>query len=57
MLSLGHGRIGDVIAVSRVPSISYNWGPYCRIAANVVLTPGEASEGWAYSPEFYSCDR
>lgn len=50
MLTLGHGRIGDVIAVSRVPWISYNWGPY-GIGANVVLAPGDSKEGWAYTPE------
>ena len=48
MLALGHGRQGDVIAVSRVPWISYNWGPY-GIGANVMWSPGEPSEGWAYS--------
>jgi len=50
MLALGYGRIGDVIAVSRVPWITYNWGPY-SIGANVVLVPGDPSEGWAYTPE------
>lgn len=34
MLALGHGRQGDIIAVSRVPWISYNWGPY-GIGGNV----------------------
>lgn len=48
MLALGHGRQGDVIAVSRVPWISYNWGPY-GIGANVMWMPGEPLEGWAYS--------
>jgi aspartate/methionine/tyrosine aminotransferase len=50
MLALGHGRQGDVIVVSRVPWISYNWGPY-GIGANVMWAPGIAEEGWAYSPE------
>jgi aspartate aminotransferase len=50
MLSLGHGREGDVIAVSRVPWISYNWGPY-GIGANVLWSPGEAAQGWAYSED------
>ena len=50
MLQLGYGRLGDVIAVSRVPWISYNWGPY-GIGANVLLSPGKAEDGWAYSPE------
>lgn len=48
MLALGHGREGDVIAVTRVPWISYNWGPY-GIGANVLWSPGNPSEGWAYS--------
>jgi len=50
MLTLGHGREGDIIAVSRVPWISYNWGPY-GIGANVMWSPGAPSEGWAYSVE------
>ncbi len=48
MLALGHGRIGDLIIVSRVPWISYNWGPY-GIGANVLLAPGRPERGWAYS--------
>ncbi|HEX9082019.1 MAG TPA: aminotransferase class I/II-fold pyridoxal phosphate-dependent enzyme, partial [Holophagaceae bacterium] len=50
MLALGHGRQGDVIVVSRVPWISYNWGPY-GIGANVMWAPGRAEEGWAYTEE------
>ena len=50
MLTLGHGREGDVIAVSRVPWISYNWGPY-GIGANVVWSPGDPENGWAYTEE------
>ncbi len=50
MLALGHGRAGDMIIVSRVPWISYNWGPY-GVGANVLLAPGRADEGWAYSEE------
>jgi len=50
MLALGHGRAGDMIIVSRVPWISYNWGPY-GVGANVLLAPGTAREGWAYSEE------
>lgn len=50
MLALGHGRIGDVIIVSRVPWISYNWGPY-GIGANVLYAPGGARDGWAYSED------
>lgn len=50
MLALGHGREGDAIIVSRVPWISYNWGPY-GIGANVIWAPGSPEEGWAYSEE------
>ncbi len=50
MLTLGHGRQGDVLVVSRVPWISYNWGPY-EVGANVLLAPGRPEEQWAYSPE------
>ena len=50
MLALGHGREGDLIIVSRVPWISYNWGPY-GIGANVLYAPGYPEEGWAYSEE------
>ncbi|MGB9669200.1 MAG: hypothetical protein ACPL0B_02330, partial [Anaerolineales bacterium] len=53
MLSLGYGREGDVIIVSRVPWISYNWGPY-GIGANVLYAPGKAEEGWAYTEESIS---
>jgi aspartate/methionine/tyrosine aminotransferase len=50
MLALGHGRQGDIIVVSRVPWISYNWGPY-GLGANVLWAPGEPGQGWAYSEE------
>jgi aspartate aminotransferase len=50
MLALGHGQEGDVIIVSRVPWISYNWGPY-GIGANVLWAPGDASQGWAYTED------
>ncbi len=50
MLALGHGRIGDVIIVSRVPWISYNWGPY-GIGANVLYAPGSPRDGWAYTED------
>jgi aspartate/methionine/tyrosine aminotransferase len=48
MLSLGHGREGDVVIVSRVPWISYNWGPY-GLGANVMWAPGQPDEGWVYT--------
>lgn len=50
MLALGYGRQGDLIIVSRVPWISYNWGPY-GIGANVLLAPGDPAEGWVYSED------
>ena len=50
MLALGHGRQGDLIMVSRVPWISYNWGPY-GVGANVLWAPGDPNEGWSYSEE------
>ncbi len=50
MLALGYGREGDAVIVSRVPWISYNWGPY-GIGANVLWAPGRPEEGWAYSEE------
>ena len=50
MLALGYGRQGDALVVSRVPWISYNWGPY-GIGANVMWAPGRPEEGWAYSEE------
>jgi aspartate aminotransferase len=50
MLALGHGRQGDAVVVSRVPWISYNWGPY-SIGANVLWAPGKPEDGWAYSEE------
>jgi len=50
MLALGHGREGDVLIVSRVPWISYNWGPY-GVGANVLWAPGSPADGWTYTPE------
>jgi aspartate/methionine/tyrosine aminotransferase len=50
MLALGHGRLGDPVIVSRVPWISYNWGPY-GVGANVLRAPGRPEEGWAYTED------
>ncbi|MEZ0396368.1 MAG: aminotransferase class I/II-fold pyridoxal phosphate-dependent enzyme [Anaerolineales bacterium] len=50
MLALGYGRQGDLIMVSRVPWLSYNWGPY-GIGANVLWAPGDPAEGWAYAED------
>lgn len=50
MLHLGAGRIGDALMTSRVPWISYNWGPY-GIGANVLLAPGHEDNAWRYSED------
>ena len=50
MLALGHGRAGDMVIVSRVPWISYNWGPY-GVGANVLLAPGSPEDGWVYTED------
>ncbi len=50
MLALGYGRQGDALVVSRVPWISYNWGPY-GVGANVMWAPGHPDDGWAYTEE------
>jgi aspartate/methionine/tyrosine aminotransferase len=47
---LGHGRRGDFVVTSRVPWISYNWGPY-GIGANVMLAPGREDQAWTLTPE------
>lgn len=50
MIQLGTGRVGDLLVVSRVPWISYNWGPY-SVGLNVLLAPGRPEDGWRYTPE------
>jgi aspartate/methionine/tyrosine aminotransferase len=50
MQFLGTRRRGDFVVVSRVPWISYNWGPY-SVGANVLLAPGSENDGWALTPE------
>lgn len=50
MMALGHGRQGDLIMVSRVPWISYNWGPY-GVGANVLWAPGDPAQGWMYTED------
>jgi len=47
---LGHNRKGDFVAVSRVPWISYNWGPYA-VGANVLLAPGNEDDAWALTED------
>jgi aspartate/methionine/tyrosine aminotransferase len=49
-LTLGHGRQGDAVIVSRVPWLCYNWGPY-MLGANVIWAPGRAETGWAYTED------
>lgn len=50
MIHLGTGRVGDAVLVSRVPWISYNWGPYA-LGANVLLAPGDEAEAWQYTED------
>lgn len=50
MITLGNQEIGDALVVSRVPWISYNWGPY-SVGLNVLLSPGDSAEGWRFTPE------
>jgi len=50
MIALGYGNVGDVLVVSRVPWVSYNWGPY-GLGLNVVYAPGRPENGWSYTPE------
>lgn len=50
MISLGHGRVGDLLMVSRVPWISYSWGPY-GLGLNVLYAPGREDDGWKYTAD------
>lgn len=50
MITCGAGRNGDLLMVSRVPWISYNWGPY-SVGLNVLRAPGRPEESWRYTPE------
>jgi aspartate/methionine/tyrosine aminotransferase len=50
MITLGTGRIGDALLVSRVPWISYTWGPY-GLGMNVLLAPGDPAQGWEYTED------
>ncbi len=50
VLFLGHGRRGDFIVTSRVPWISYNWGPY-GVGANVMLAPGRENDAWSLTAD------
>jgi len=48
-LFLGRGRRGDFVITSRVPWISYSWGPYL-VGANVLLAPGREEDAWRLTP-------
>ncbi len=50
MQYLGHGRRGDFVLTTRVPWISYNWGPY-SVGANVMLAPGSEADAWELTPD------
>jgi aspartate/methionine/tyrosine aminotransferase len=50
MVSIANKEVGGLLVVSRVPWISYNWGPYA-VGLNVLLAPGRPEEGWRYTPE------
>jgi aspartate/methionine/tyrosine aminotransferase len=50
MVALGNQEIGDALVVSRVPWITYNWGPY-SVGLNVLQAPGRPEAGWRYTPE------
>ncbi|MBW2454029.1 MAG: pyridoxal phosphate-dependent aminotransferase [Deltaproteobacteria bacterium] len=50
MLALGHARRGDFIATTRVPWISYTWGPY-GVGGNLMLAPGDEKSAWKLTPE------
>jgi aspartate aminotransferase len=50
LIQLGHQRTGDALVVSRVPWISYKWGPY-GLGLNVLMAPGDPAEGWRYTPD------
>jgi len=50
MIHLGTQEVGSVLVVSRVPWISYNWGPYA-MGLNVLLAPGDPAHGWKYTPD------
>ena len=50
MTVLGTGRVGDALLVSRVPWISYTWGPY-GVGQNVLLAPGHEEDDWRLTEE------
>ncbi len=50
MIALGNQQVGDLLVVSRVPWISYNWGPY-GAGLNVLRAPGHPEDSWKYTPD------
>lgn len=50
MIQFGSGRVGDALLISRVPWISYNWGPYA-VGANALLAPGSEESAWQFTPD------
>ncbi len=50
MTTLGTGRVGDALIVSRVPWISYMWGMY-SVGLNTLLAPGHEESAWAYTED------
>ncbi len=50
MIQLGSGRVGDVLLLTRVPWVSYTWGPYA-LGTNVMLAPGDEASAWQFTPE------
>jgi aspartate/methionine/tyrosine aminotransferase len=50
MVHIGAQQNGAVLVTSRVPWISYAWGPY-TFGLNVMLAPGRPEDGWRYTPD------
>lgn len=50
MVSVANKAVGGALVVSRVPWVSYNWGPYAA-GLNVMLAPGRPEDGWRFTPE------
>jgi aspartate/methionine/tyrosine aminotransferase len=50
MIHLSTARTGDVLLVTRVPWLSYNWGPY-SVGANVLLAPGDSDSAWQHTED------
>ncbi|MCD4686827.1 MAG: pyridoxal phosphate-dependent aminotransferase, partial [Anaerolineae bacterium] len=50
MIHLSTARTGDVLLTTRVPWLSYNWGPY-SVGANVLLAPGDPDAAWQHTED------